>query len=241
MRNYLRLTALLASAVFTLVLALPRISQAAEFYAMVEPGGRKPFASMDFGLDTRAGAGVNVEFRAYAQNGNFITDFVVPIDAAGFASTESFGNLFGLTSGQPFTIRARTAQSVINSSATLNLRSASGSTAMGVLPLLKLDGSLMAPGRIFSIAMGNFQSARLLILSIAGSGANVDIFRGTDGPPGTGIYSIQYIPNNGFARIDLSQNEANSHLVVQAGSIVIVQLVIDDGKQIRSFMVPPTA
>lgn len=241
MKKYLRPAALAAAVVFTLVLGLPRISQATEFYAMVESTGRKPFASLDVGVDTRTGVGVNVEFRAYAPNGNFIADFVVPTDTVGFASTESFGNLFGLTSGQPFTIRARTTQSVANSSATLNLRSASGSTAMGVLPLLQLDSSLMATGRLFSIALGNFQSARLLILSIAGSGANVDVFRGTDGPPGTGIYSIQYIPNNGFARIDLSQNEANSHLVVQASSIVIVQLIVDDGKQIRSFMVPPTA
>jgi hypothetical protein len=112
---------------------------------------------------------------------------------------------------------------------------------MGVLPLLKFGGTLLSPGRIFSIALGNFQSAHLLIASIAGSGTNVDVFQGTDGPPGGGIYSIQFIPNFGFARIDLSQNEANSHLVVVAASIVIVQLVIDDGKTIHSYMVAPTA
>lgn len=230
-----------AALALALVFGLARVSEAAEFYAMVEPMGKKPFASLDLGVDTRHGVGVNVEFRAMAPNGNFIADFVVPVDPLGFASTESFGNLFGLTGGQPFVIRARTVSSLVNSSATLNVRSASGPMVMGIMPVLKLDGSLMAPGRIFSIALGNFQSAHLLILSIAGSGTNVDVFRGTDGPPGTGVYSIDYIPNNGFARIDLSQNEANSHVVVQASSIVIVQLVIDDGKRVHSFMVSPTA
>jgi hypothetical protein len=231
-----------AALALALVLGLPGASQAAEFFAIVDSTGRKPHAFLDVAVDTRAGAGVNVEFRAYDAQGTQLSQFFVPINAKGFASTESFGNLFDLSGGQPMLIRAFTAQDVVMSSATLGVTPARGpAVILGVLPVKKLDGSLLGPGRLFSIALGTFRSARLLIANVSGAQVSADVFQGTDGAPGQGIYANQRIPNFGQWRIDLTQNEALSNLVVIASSVVIVQLEIDDGKYRHSFMVPPAA
>jgi hypothetical protein len=209
---------------------------------IVESIGRKPHAFLDVAVDTRTGVGVNVEFRMYDEQGTQQSQFFVPTNAYGLASTELFGNLFDLPAGQPMLIRAITAQSTVLSGATLGVTTARGpSVTLGVLPEKKLDGTLLAPGRLFSIALSSFRSARLLIGNVSGSDTTVDVFRGTEGLPGTGIYSIPTLPNFGHKRIDLTQNEALSNVVVLTSGLVIVQLVIDDGKTLHSHMVPPGA
>jgi hypothetical protein len=225
----------------TFFLALTRTSEATEFFAVVESTGKKPFASLDISLDTRAGVGVNVEFTAYDSDGTFVSQFFVPINPFGFASTESFGNLFELTTGRPMLIRARTPQDQVNSGATLNVRSANGPMTFGVLPLQKIDSSPVGGGRLFSIALGSFRSARLLIANVSGAQISVDVFQGTEHAPGSGIYSNPRLPNFGQWRVDLTQNESLSNLVIQASGWVVVQVVIDDGKVLHSFMAPPMA
>jgi len=215
-----------------------RTAGAAEFFAIVESTGKKPYASLDLAVDTRSGVGANVEFRAFDPSGTFISEFFVPTNSAGFASTSSFGNLFDLTGGQPMLVQARTSQDTVNSGATLNVRSANGPMILGIPPVEKMGGALLSAGSLFSIAVGSFRSARLLIANVSGAQINVDVFTGTEFPPGTGIYSNPRLPNFGLWRVDLAQSESQSNLVIQASGIVIVQVVIDDGRTFHSFMVP---
>jgi hypothetical protein len=214
--------------VFTL-LALPGF--AADFYAIVDDFGRRArTARLDFAFDTRAGVGVNVQFNVYDRQGTQVTEFFLPSNVNGFVSTESFGNLFDLTGGQPMLIRARTAGTIELSSATLYIDSAGAPLTIGIPP---------GVGGLFSLALGNFRSASLLISNVSGAQVTVDVFKGTNHAPGSGIYSNPRVPNYGQWRVELTQNEALSHLIVQASGSCLVQVVIDDGRSIQSFMVTP--
>jgi hypothetical protein len=213
---------------------------AGDFYAIVDNFGRRPRnAYMDVGVDTRTGVGVNVQFNVYDRDGIQIAEFFIPTSVNGFVSTTSFGNLFDLTGGQLMLIRARTAQDSVLSGATLYIDSLGAPLTIGVLPEAKLDDTPVAAGRLFSIALGNFRSASLLIANVSGTDQAVDVFKGTDGVPGTGIFYNPRIGNNGTWRVDLTQNEALSHLIVQSYGVLIVQVIIDNGKSVQSFMVSP--
>ena len=68
----------------------------------------------------------------------------------------------------------------------------------------------------------------------------VDVFKGGKGTDGFGIYSNPRITATAIWKVNLTQNEALSNLIVHASNPIIVQAVIDDGQTIQSFMVLPS-
>ena len=95
-------------------------------------------------------------------------------------------------------------------------------------------------GTDFAVALGTFPSARLLIANLSGSDVAVDVFKGSKGTDGFGIYSNPRITATAIWKANLTQNEALSNLIVHASGPVIMQAVIDDGQTIQSFMVLPS-
>ena len=216
---------------------------AAEYNAIIYNFGKKPRnAYMDVSLDTRATATgpISINFFAFDPAGNQLANFQVDTNAKGFVSTAWFGNLFDLSGGQPMLIRART-PNVANSSDTLYLDSLGAPLTVGVPPIKKLDGSALGMGTEFSVGLGNFRSASLLIGNVSGADQVADVWLGQPGRAGGGIYSNSRLPANGIWKVDLTQNEAFSNIVITATSYIIVQVVIDEGRSIQSFTVLPAS
>ena len=94
-------------------------------------------------------------------------------------------------------------------------------------------------GTDFAVALGSFRSATLLIANLSGSDIAVDVFKGTRGADGFGIFSNPRITTTAIWKVNLTQNEALSNLIVHASNPIIVQAVINDGQTIQSFMVLP--
>ena len=233
-----RLALLLA---LVLTLLAPTVS-AADYYAIVDDFGKKArTAYMDVAADTLSGAGSrpDVLFNVYDTNGHPITEFSLATNHNGFVSTASFGNFFDMWGGQPILVRARTPSAAANSAATLYIDSQGAPMTIGLLPTLRGD-TPFGMGQLFSIALGNFQSASLLIANVSGGDQGAEVFLGTVGAPGSGIHTNGRIRNHGIWRIDLTQNEARSNVVVRATGLVIVQVVIDDGRSIQAFTAAPS-
>jgi len=68
----------------------------------------------------------------------------------------------------------------------------------------------------------------------------VDVFKGSRGADGFGIFTNPRLTTNAIWKVNLTQNEALSNLIVHASGLVIVQAVINDGTTIQSFMVLPS-
>ena len=226
--------------VFVLTLLAPTIS-AGDYNAIIYNFGKKPrTAYMNVSLDTRATATgpVSINFYAFDPAGNQLANFNLDTNANGFVSTAWFGDLFNLSGGQPMLIRARTPAT--NGSATLHVDSLGAPMIVGVPPTKKLDGSALGMGREFSVTLGNFRSASLLIANVSGADLAADVWVGQPGPSGGGSYSNSRLAANGIWKVDLSQNEAQSNIVVTANSYIIVQVVINDGNSFQSFMAVPS-
>lgn len=113
--------------------------------------------------------------------------------------------------------------------ASLHQRGQGNRLVIGVPPARKVDGSRLALGTLFPVALGDIAAA-LLVANVSGSDVTVDVFIGTKGADGTGKHSIPRLKNNALGRIDLAQDDDNAHLVVSATGDIIVQLMIDDGR-----------
>jgi hypothetical protein len=224
-------------------LALTSLAQsclAREFYAIVDDFGRRPRnAHLDVSTDSVAGPDDTI-FTVFNTFGAPLAQFTVRANLWGFASTASFDNLFNLTGGDPMLIRAETSFSSLPSAATLHIDSQGAPLIVGIWPTHKRDGTAFAMGREFNIALGSFRSASLSVANLGGSDQVVDIFKGTSGAAGHGIFSNPRLGPNASWRVNLTQNEALSNLIVTSTGPVIVQVVIDDGTTKQSFMVLPS-
>jgi len=215
---------------------------AAEFYAIVDSFGKKPRnAYLDVSVDTSVASGpVDVSFNVYNELGGQVGLFSLTTNGNGFVSTASFANLFNLTGGQPMLVRARTPDSAVTSAATLHIDSLGAPMIIGLTPVRRRsDGTSLSQGTQFAIALGNFRSASLLVGNVSGSDIEVDVFKGSQGANGFGIFSNPHLAPNAIWKVNLTQNEALSNLIVHASGPVIMQAVIDDGQTIQSFMVLP--
>lgn len=216
-------------------------ASAAEFYAIVDSFGRKALnAYFDVSVDNVIGPS-DVLFDVFSSAGGPLAQFTVRTNARGHASTASVVNLFDLTAGQPMLVRARTFANATPSAAMLHTDSRGAPMITAVWPLnRRADGTAFAMGTQFGVALGSFRSASLLIASVGGSEQVVDVQVGTAGSTGSGIYSNPRLPPNGLWRVDLSQAEALSNLVVTSSGPIVVQLMLDDGTKPQSFMVLPS-
>jgi hypothetical protein len=239
-RDVLRHGARVALALAFTVTLLAQPSFAAEFFAIVDNFGRRARnVYLDVAVDhDGSSAPPEVLFNVYNTVGSQIAEFSV-LTQEGFASTASFGNLFGLTGGRPMLIRART-PSALDSGAVLHIDSQGAPMTVGILPITRL-GTVFGMERLFSAPLGNFRSASLLIANVWGDDVSVDIFKGAKGPDGSGINANPRLANYGIWRVDLTQNEALSNVIVSSSGSVIVQAVIDDGRGVQSYMVPPSS
>jgi hypothetical protein len=209
-------------------------------YAIVDNLGRRPLnAFMDVAVDSRSGGGAppEVQFNVYDSVGSQVSEFIATTQN-GFASTFSFGNLFDLTNGQPLLVRART-PTAPNYGAALHIESRGARLMVGVMSIRGLDNLPFGAGTEFSVPLGSFQKAVLLVANVSNGDVGADVFKGTKGPLGTGFYSNARIQNHGIWKQDLTQNEAFSNIVVGSTGLIVVQVVIDDGKTVQSYMVPP--
>jgi hypothetical protein len=224
-----------------MVLLAPPVS-AADFFAIVDNFGRKARnAYLDVAIDGYlAGGTVDVTVDAFDSIGDHISSFTLRTNESGFASTASFGNLFDLTGGQPMLIRARTPVGIERPAAVLHIDALGAPLIVGLWPTAKHDGTALGAGKTFAIALGTFKSASLQVANISGSDVATDVFKVTASATGTGIYTKPRLGANAIWKVDLSQNETLSNLVVTATDWIIVQIVIDDGRSVQSFMVPPT-
>jgi hypothetical protein len=233
---------LAATLALALTLLAPTVS-AADFYAIVDNFGKRARnAYMDVAADISAGLGspIEVPFNVYDVNGTQLTEFTLMTNGNGFASSAWFGNFFDLAGGQPLLVRAQTPAAAGNSAATLYLTSQGAPMTIGLFPTKRPDGSPLGMGRVASAALGNFRSATLLIANVSGMDQSVDIFKGARGADGSGYITNPRLRNHGIWRVDLTQNEALSNVVVTSTGFVVVQVVIDDGNTVQSFMALPS-
>jgi hypothetical protein len=231
------LTLLFAAA----LLAIPTSSFAAEFFGIIDNFGRKARnAYVDVSVDTAAGP-VDVVFDVSSTFGNPLAEFTVSTNSRGFASSESVGNLFDLTGGQPMLVYVRTLSDAAPSAATLHIDSLSAPMTIGLWPTnRRSDGTALSQGQQFGIALGAFRSASVLIANVGGGEQVVDIHVGTRSADGSGIFSNPRLATRATWRVNLTQNEALSNLVVTSTGPIVVQVVIDDGRSIQSFQVLPS-
>jgi len=225
------------------IVLLAQIVSASDFYAVVDNFGRRPrSAHMEVAVDTMAVGGSRpyVVFNVFDMNGTQLTEFTLNTNSIGFVSTASSINLFDMWGGQPLLVRASTPAGNSLCAATLHINSQGAPVTVGLLPTLKA-GTPFGMGTLIPVALGNFRSASLLIANTSGGDTSAEVFLGTRGAPATGIYTNPRIRPNGIWKVDLTQNEALSHVGVSAANAVVVQVVIDDGNSTQSFMAVPIA
>jgi hypothetical protein len=215
----------------------PREAQAAEFFAMITNFGNSqhPTAFLDVSSDAlQTRDGTLVVFNVFNSDGLQVAEFSLPTKS-GFVSTASAtapnDNLFTLTNGGPGLIRARTPDGANNTTAELNQSGRGNRLVIGIPPLRRQNGDPLAVGTLFPITNGAVSSSVILVSNISGADVQVDIFVGTKGPDGTGKHSIRVKPN-AVGRLELTADDANSHLVMSATGDIVAQIVIDDGKDI---------
>ena len=229
-------------ALLTVFLApMARTASADDFNAIITNFGTAtaPNARFDVSIDTRsiAGGPVNVLFDVYDASGGSLAEFVVPTNATGFASSAFApapnNNLFRLTAGMPALVRAHTPDGATSASATLVQRGSGARLIVGVPPDRTYAGARVHVGTQFALNVGEIRgvgTASLLVANVSGSDANVDVFVGTSGVPGSGKYNNPRLVNRATWRIDIQPEDYQAHLELASTGDVIVQLVIDDGR-----------
>ena len=86
---------------------------------------------------------------------------------------------------------------------------------------------------MFDVAVGDVPAPVLLIANVSGSDQTVDVFIGTSGVVGTGKYTTRLV-DHGIWRVDISDADKNSHIVVVSQGFLVVQLVSDDGQRVSA-------
>lgn len=212
------------------------VAQAADFYAIITNFGNSPRSNafLDVSSDTSTTRdGTEVLFYVFDVNGVGLAEFALTT-TNGFVSTASApapnNNLFALSNGGPALIRARVPDGAITTTAELNQRSSGNRLVIGIPPARRQDNTPLAVGRLFPITNGAVSSSAILVANVSGNDVTVDIFIGTKGPDGTGKHTIARLKPNAVGRLDLTPDDANSHLVLSATGDIVAQIVIDDGK-----------
>ncbi len=193
-------------------------AQAAEFFAIVANlnNAQLPHAQMDVAVDTRVapGGSILVHFNVYARDGVQLAEFDAETNPNGFASSSSaappYDNLLQLSGGLPVLVRARTPQSAPVDAATINQTLGKSKIAFGVPATTRADGTRLAMGRVFAMAIGDItDSATLLIANVSGGDQIADVFLGTTGGPGSGKYTTSRITNHEMWIVDLDPVDAH--------------------------------
>ena len=222
------------SLIVALSLACSVNTYASDFCAIaVSPGSEPRLAFMDVAVDPTFAGAIDVLFMVYREAGGVLAEFTVPIDANGFASTQSAlgaaRNVFRLTGGAPALVCARVPNAA-GAAATLDVRSSDSRLHLGV-PFAIKAGVSLAAGLTFPIAIGNVRAATLLIANVTGTDVGVDVSLGTSSPAqGGGIYSTPRLVTGAIWRVDLTAADFNSFVVVRATDNIIVQVVTDTGR-----------
>lgn len=215
-------------------------AQAYEFFAIAANlnNAASPQAQMDVSVDTQAapGASLLLHFNVYGPDGVQLAEFDAGTNPNGFASSSSapppYDDLLQLSGGLPVLVRARTPQAAPIAAATIRQTLGKSEIAFGVPATTRADGTRLAMGRVFTMAIGDItHSATLLIANVSGGDQIADVFLGTTGGPGGGKYTNGRIPNQGMWIVDLDPADANSNVIVGASGDIIVQLVVDGGKK----------
>lgn len=214
---------------------------AAEFYAIVDNLGKRPLnAWLDIAIDQASGgnAAPEVLFTAWDVQGSQIAEFLVSAQT-GFASTFSAGNLFDLTSGQRLLVRGLTSAIAADHGAALHLELRGANVIHGVLQKARFDGSADGAGTLFAVPLPGFKKASLLIANVSGSDVGIESFRGAKSAAGSGTSLNQRLGSHASFDVALTQSDAFTNYIVSSTGPIIVQVVIDDGKTIQSYMISP--
>ncbi len=139
-------------------------------------------------------------------------------------------NLFKVSNGEPALVLARTQRIGDSATALLHQRGTGSRLLVGVAPAIKPDGTRLAQGRFFPIAVGDVATAALLIANVSGTDAAIDVFIGTQGARGFGAHTNPQLQNYCMWRVDLVPTDESAHLIVSATEDIVVQLMIDDGR-----------
>jgi hypothetical protein len=205
---------------------------AADFWAIIAnlTDAKKPHAQVDVSANIDAApAGSHILFTVL-QDGIQLSEFVVPTNARGFASSASAAppndNLFVLSAGAPALVRVRTPPNTTTSSAVLRQKLKQW-TIVPAIP-----GVPATVGRVFSVTLGDVvHRATLLLANVSGLEVSIDVFVGTVGGPGTGKY-VALVRDNAVGIIELDPTtDADSHLIVVSTGDIVAQLAIDEGKK----------
>ena len=215
------------------------VASGAEYFAIVDSFGKRARgAHLDVAVDTASGRH-DVQFDIFNAGGVPIAQFMGTTNPYGLVSTTPFGNLFAVPAEPPLLVRARTL-AYAPSAATLYVDSLGAPLTVGLWPTNRLNGTAFAMGKEFSVALGSFRNAWIMAANVGGTEQAVDISKGTRSADGAGIFSNPRVGPYGIWKAVLTQNEAQSNLIVTSNGPIIVQVVIDDGKSIQSFQVLPS-
>jgi len=216
----------------------------AEFYAIITNFGNAPKASarFDVSVDTTLGVGIDVLYNVYDTNGAQLAEFTSRCNNMGLATSSAIAtnDLFKLTGGAPGLVRARTPDGAPTASALLHQSGPGNRLDLNVPPTRRRDGVPFAMGTSFSIALGDVPTPALLIANLNGQDVSADVFRGSRGADGAGAFTTPRIAANALWRVDLTDADKNTNLVVHSSGLVIVQLVFDDGQRVSALTCLPS-
>jgi hypothetical protein len=223
------------------VLGVARSADAADFFAMIAnlTGIKKPNAFVEATVDTRAGAGgpIDIEFTVYDSAGGVAADFTGQADTEhGFASSASAvtpnDNLFTASGGLPAVVRIRTPAGVTTASAILHQKFQQSQLVLGLPSVKASDGSAYGMGKVFAVSPGAFRHrATLLIANVSGGDADMDVYVGTRGPVGNGVYTNPLLNNHTMWVVEIDPAYANTGLVIVSSGDAVAQLIVDEGKK----------
>jgi hypothetical protein len=230
------------------MLGVPGHAWAAEFWAIAAnvTGAKNPEAHLELGLDTlNARGGTDIFFNVYDVNGVQIAEFTLQTNANGLVSSASAAppndNLFAISLGRPVLVRALSPNGATgNDYAALRQTLGRVAILVGTPPIYDTLGSFYAEGNLFPVVLGDFAGAALLVANLSSADISVDVFLGTKGPDGTGKYRIPRLKSGSMGIVQITDPaDAHSHLSVTSTGNMVVQLVIDTGKQIHEVTVLP--
>lgn len=215
--------------------------QAAEFYAIIANlnNAKDPQAQIDVAVDTQAGTGgapSPVLFNVFGADGAQLAEFEVTTNPNGFASSvfaaPPYDNLFTVSEGLPALVAVRTPTTSSLAGAVLRQTLKPSNILLDLPPARRSDGTGVAQGQLFSVAIGKIaDAATLLIANLSGSDVHVDVFLGTKGASGFGKYVNPRLRINSIWILDVDPADANSHFVVSSTGDIVVQLAVDAGKK----------
>jgi hypothetical protein len=185
-----------------------------------------------------------VGFDVFNPDGTLNTHFDVETDANGFASTSTVpspnDNLLAISHGAPALVRVRLPQWGIPTSAALHYSQPKAKLRHNLSADRRADSTPLMIGRQFGVAIGDIVGlTSLLIGNISASDVNIDVFRGTVGTPGNGVYNHPGLPNRNTWRVDLQPTDAGSRLVIRSTGELIVQLAVAQGNNLDMTTILP--